>query len=245
MKCLCMWGCGREGIFPSTSYYGLKDGKMKCSTSWTKCPAKQKTIKDAGNKISNTYKNKSHEAKENIKQKRLSTLSIIDENGESGFSKNAQAVVRARRKADGTFSGSEKTKLTKRQCIDEHGRDIYQLAAIKTATTRFGQYAGLAGKTDFEKYRYWVYKITELQNLSLLENFSKRAGYGKTDDPYQLDHKFSVVQGFLHNIPPFIIGHISNLEMLPAKQNNSKGSNCSVTLEELFTSFDSYRQIRQ
>lgn len=246
MKPLCMWGCGQEGLFAATSYYGRKEGKMKCSHIWQNCPAKQTTLKELGQKVSKSFNDKSLDQKDEIKQKRLSTLSELDENGISGFTKNAKAVAEAKRLPDGTFSGSAKMVATKRNNKDENGNNKFQQAAIKTAITRFGQYAGLKGKTDFEIYRYWVAKITEQQPLHLLENIELRAGYGKSENPFQLDHKFSIVQGFLNNIPPFIIGHISNLEMLPSRLNNSKGSNCSISMEDLFIAFErSYRQIQQ
>jgi hypothetical protein len=78
-------------------------------------------------------------------------------------------------------------------------------------------------------------KITNQQPLHLLENFDKRAAYGKSDDPYQLDHRFSIVQGFLQKVNPDVIGNIYNLQMLPSRENNSKGSNCSITLEQLIS----------
>jgi hypothetical protein len=174
---------------------------------------------------------------EQIRQKRLDTLAEVDANGLDGFTRNALAVSAARRQEDGTFSGAEKMVQTKRSTKDADGRDIYQQTAIKTAITRFGQYAGLEGKPEFEIYRYHVKRITEQQPLHLLPNHEKRAAYGKADDPHQVDHKFSVVQGFLNNIPPYIIGHISNLEMLPSRLNNSKGSSCSITEEALFEGF--------
>ena len=126
---------------------------------------------------------------------------------------------------------------TKRNNKDEFGLDIYQRTAIKTAMTRFGQYLGNENKTDFQLYQYYVNKCTNSQNISKLRDFEKRAAYGASQDPYQLDHKFSIACGFLENIPPYIIGNIVNLEMLPSRANNSKGAKCSISKEQLFTDF--------
>lgn len=52
-----------------------------------------------------------------------------------------------------------------------------------------------------------------------------------------LDHKFSKSVGFASKIPPEIIGHWSNLELLPRSDNLTKGPNCSITLEELLESY--------
>lgn len=81
---------------------------------------------------------------------------------------------------------------------------------------------------EFKKYRRKVYYWTEKNDLSQLEHFEKRSRTG-----YHLDHKYSITEGFRNDVPPKVIGHISNLEFLPHKVNESKGTNCSLTLEEL------------
>lgn len=231
---LCKYGCGRPGIIPMRSFYGRKRGEFCCSESWTQCPTNRAK---ASIRIKNVCDSRSEETKSIIKQKRLKTLANIDESGISGFTKNALAVAKSRRLPDGTYKGIEKTKNTKRSIKDNNGNDIYIQTAVKTAITRFGYYSGLEGKTDFERYRYQVYKITNKQPLKSLANYSKRGGYDSHEDPYHLDHKYSIVFGFKNNIPAYIIGHISNLEFIPARKNNSKGSGCSITKEALFESF--------
>lgn len=230
----CMWGCGQLGIYECTSFYGKRDGLMKCSARWQGCPAKQSTKMKAGEKV------RQHLASIDLSErmaKRKATLSITGDDGLTGHQRNAYAVADVRRQSDGTFRGAEKMVKTKRLSKNEKGQDIYQQTAIKTAITRFGVYAGLKDKPEFRIYRYHVDRITNQQPLHLLDNYEKRAGYGKSADPYQVDHCFSAARGFLQGIPPYIIGHISNLEMLPAKYNNSKGSSCSITEEALFEGF--------
>ena len=82
---------------------------------------------------------------------------------------------------------------------------------------------------EFKKYRRKVYYWTEKNDLTQLENHEKR---GRTN--YHLDHKYSITEGFKNNVPPKVIGHIANLEFLPHKVNESKGTKCSVTLEKLY-----------
>jgi len=41
----------------------------------------------------------------------------------------------------------------------------------------------------------------------------------------------------MNHIPAKIIGHWSNLEMLPSQLNGSKWSNCSITEEQLFENY--------
>lgn len=73
-----------------------------------------------------------------------------------------------------------------------------------------------------EKYYKIVKKITELQNLSSLENYEKR-GRVEIEGSYHLDHIIPISYGLINNIDPNIIGHISNLRFIPAVENIKKG----------------------
>ena len=84
-----------------------------------------------------------------------------------------------------------------------------------------------AWQRDFMMYTNKVRSLTEKQPVHLLPNFEKRGKY-KTD--YHLDHKYSISEGFKNNILPGIIADISNLEMLPARDNIKKGAVCSSLL---------------
>jgi hypothetical protein len=57
-----------------------------------------------------------------------------------------------------------------------------------------------------------------------------------------LDHIYSKHQGFKDSIPPYIIGHWTNLRMLDKKENSSKGKRCDKTqsrlLEDFFANID-------
>jgi hypothetical protein len=89
-------------------------------------------------------------------------------------------------------------------------------------------------RTDWGLYVYKVKKLTEQQNLHLLPNIEKRGPVEK-EGSYHLDHKFSIFEGFKNNIPIYIIGNIHNLEMIPAKENISKNSKCTTSIEEILT----------
>ena len=47
------------------------------------------------------------------------------------------------------------------------------------------------------------------------------------------DHMISRNYGWLNNIPPEVIAHPANCEMIIQSNNASKGTKCSITLEEL------------
>jgi len=50
---------------------------------------------------------------------------------------------------------------------------------------------------------------------------------------WHLDHKFSIYEGFQNNISPEVIGHWSNLTMLDNSTNQRKGTQCSLTIDQL------------
>jgi hypothetical protein len=73
-------------------------------------------------------------------------------------------------------------------------------------------------KVKWKKYKCLVWKLTKLQKIDTLENFSKR---GFRD--YHLDHVISIWTGFKENIDPKVIANIENLRFIPYRENMSKG----------------------
>lgn len=51
---------------------------------------------------------------------------------------------------------------------------------------------------------------------------------------WHVDHVFSVMDGFINDVPIDIISDISNLRLIAAKENYSKGKSSSKTLKELY-----------
>lgn len=64
---------------------------------------------------------------------------------------------------------------------------------------------------EWELYRKTIYKMTE--------------------------QIFSILEGFKNNIPPYIISHQSNLQMLDEAENIAKDYKCDITKKELFGGF--------
>lgn len=65
------------------------------------------------------------------------------------------------------------------------------------------------------------------------------------NDGWHIDHKFSVLAGYRNKVPPKIIGSIVNLQMIPARENISKSSKCSISLRQLYELYYSYRHERK
>jgi hypothetical protein len=87
----------------------------------------------------------------------------------------------------------------------------------------------------FKLYKYLVLTETS-DNYKRYKNAINPLNI-KRNKYYHLDHRFSITEGFKHNIPPYIIGSQHNLEIVPSRLNEQKGVNCSITKEELFNAY--------
>ena len=52
-----------------------------------------------------------------------------------------------------------------------------------------------------------------------------------------LDHIYSIQQGFRDSIPPYVIGHWTNLRIITLSENSVKGMQCGKTQDKLFKDF--------
>ena len=75
-----------------------------------------------------------------------------------------------------------------------------------------------------------IRRLSEKQNLSLLNNYEKRR-QGKGS--YNLDHMYSIYEGFINKISEETISHISNLRMIKFEENREKGIKSIITIKEL------------
>lgn len=99
---------------------------------------------------------------------------------------------------------------------------------ISDGKVKFGYAIPRENLEDFENYKRMVWNETKKHNLNLLENYNLR---GRTR--YHLDHQYSIWQGFLDGVSPEIVGHFCNLKMIDYKENLSKHTKCTLSLEEL------------
>jgi len=120
--------------------------------------------------------------------------------------------------------------------IQENGKSLMSNVSEKRVKKmrEDGKLIKLEEMSDFQIYKMQVNKITNRQHLNTLENFEKRGRADINKNAFHLDHKFSIKEGFLNNIPTYIIGDISNLEMIPHSDNCSKNYKCSISLENLY-----------
>lgn len=94
--------------------------------------------------------------------------------------------------------------------------------------------------TPIEKrpYRQLYYDaVVRLTKISWNNHFDKINPKRLNRSKWNLDHIFSIQEGYRQGIPPYIIAHWTNLRMLSPKENNIKGMKCDKTKEQLFEDF--------
>ena len=96
--------------------------------------------------------------------------------------------------------------------------------------------------SDYQLYRKKVKRLTEKtykgHKSKINPNNLERVTNGKNG--YQLDHKYSILEGFLNDVNPEIISHHCNLQMLEWKKNRTKSKRCDIELQELIKEIKSY-----
>lgn len=80
-------------------------------------------------------------------------------------------------------------------------------------------------------------EVSRLTKISWNEHFDKINPKRLNRSKWDLDHIFSIQEGFRQNIPPQVIAHWTNLRMLEPKENYSKGMRCDKTKEQLFEDY--------
>jgi hypothetical protein len=79
--------------------------------------------------------------------------------------------------------------------------------------------------------------VVKLTKNSWITYFDKINPERLNRSEWDLDHIFSIQEGFRQSIPPYIIAHWTNLRMLKPQENYSKGKRCDKTQDQLFEDF--------
>ena len=123
----------------------------------------------------------------------------------------------------------EKYGVTSNLLLKENKEKEYQTKVARGLITPIEQRAAR------DLYYAAVLKFTK---QSWINHFDKiNPSRIHRDNSWHLDHIYSTQQGFRNNIPPYIIGHWTNLRMMSGPNNSSKGMKCAKTKKQLFEDF--------
>ena len=94
-------------------------------------------------------------------------------------------------------------------------------------------------KSERNAYRSEVEYYTKLSWINYFDEINPtRIERGPEQ---HLDHIFSIHEGFNQCIPPEIVGHWTNLQMLSRSKNDSKNTECWKTKDQLLEDYDKYK----
>jgi hypothetical protein len=153
-------------------------------------------------------------------QKARQILKQVDSSGLSGYDKKGQ-----------------RTRATHMNKIDQFGRNGYSQIASKAiikgnlTKAKKGLITDPTVRTEFLRYKAVVIYLTEKHRNKLATGYV--TGLAGKEGAYHIDHKYSILNGYKNKISPMVIGHLRNLEMIPWKENVSKHSRCSISIEKL------------
>lgn len=91
----------------------------------------------------------------------------------------------------------------------------------------------------FERYKKCIYSLSNQTYIKYHHIINpKKLIRGNGVNEYHVDHKYSIIEGFINNVDPIVMSSHINLEMLPSRKNMSKQGKCSISLDELYTLYN-------
>ena len=106
--------------------------------------------------------------------------------------------------------------------------------SIRKTHEEAGRWIPLSQLPEVVKYRRKVWALTN-KNVHLIQNYdaSKRGLNSLTEDNYQVDHRLSIIQGWIDGLTPEQVSHQANLRFIPWRENNAKWHRSDLTKDEL------------
>ena len=148
---------------------------------------------------------------------------------------------------DNPFKSKEVQDIIKTILLEKYGVDnifkneeIIKIIKIKSEKTRIekGLQTSTNDKTKYQKYRNKISNLTNKNKIKLFEKWDGLDFYDKSyikenlhlhynDDKYPtIDHKISVLYGFLNKISAKKISALENLCITKRSINSKKGAKC-------------------
>jgi len=87
---------------------------------------------------------------------------------------------------------------------------------------------------QYKNYMKKVYRITRKNWSEYKENIPNNHLRGFSSG-FELDHMYSIYDGFINNVEPEVVGHWKNLRVVTRKENREKSQNSILSLEYLMS----------
>lgn len=222
---LCDYGCGHPAL------YIFNNGKVCCNRYTGKCPDILR--RNSESKLSQPYK---------ITQIEDNSMQICDY-GCSLLAKFQFANGKSCCSSDPNQCGGKKETTIKSNQEKFDADNPFQNLAIKekiyNTRVKSGNWRSREERRlqspKIRAYNQKVQVITE-QHWRNHQNRLNPNNIKRSSD-WHLDHIFSLQEGYRNNVPPEILGHWTNLQLLPGRVNEAKAQRSDKTLNELYSDF--------
>jgi hypothetical protein len=121
-------------------------------------------------------------------------------------------------------NSDERKEQTKKSLIER----LHNIETINKMKETKRKKFGLLTPEQAKEYRSYARAIRKRS-----QQWAKEQGYILGKQTYHVDHKLSILDAWHAGLPADVVNHPFNLQILEARQNSSKGSKSSITVEEL------------
>jgi hypothetical protein len=216
--------CGKQQTYSRKS---LLNDALKKNTICNSCKQKgdknhfygKKHLEESKEKISKWNKNRGVDFNKKISDKLKGR--IITEEHRKKISENLT----------GRFLGDKNPNFGKKYTSEQKKEISRKTIELYYGSGKYKKY--LDSLPEYKKYRKMVWRITNQNNLTLLENHEKRGSHRKDENAYHLDHIFPISKGFFYELDPELIGDVRNLKFIPWFENVSKNNNILIIPEHI------------
>lgn len=217
----CENGCGNIAthFFKSTKRWCCANHQRRCPSIVSKtkntCVAKYGGVAPANSK--------------NVRDKMVATL--ISSYGCDNASKSV--IIKDRKRSTLLKNYGVKSPLE----IKNNASVAGYISAEKKKTALLEKITELSIKNSLSKNEYikTCRRFSDYMYRLYKDNIDPGGVRGKE---WHLDHKYSILAGYVNQIPFWIVGHICNLQLVPVKENLAKSSDCSLNAEDLLLLYE-------
>ena len=175
-----------------------------------------------------TYNKKSQHEKDEIRRRIVNTkINTIDDNGLNICQKTSIKANNTMRNDIDEFGENGHQRKFKKGLLTKINNGDITPSHLKDNTSQYYEMCDNLTNKSFHKYYYIINPLGLIRSLD-----------------YHLDHIYSKQQGYINNIPTWIISHPCNLQMLTAYDNRCKNSKCGHTIVELMLKIEEFNKLK-
>lgn len=201
-----------------------------------KCPITGEFVKWHENRYLGTYNRKA--TVELLKMTGKYVNKFSEESNEKRRQGNLRAVKNGRKYRDKSTYDDTAKENAKKTFLKNYGVDNpSKHIDIRNKISKYRIDNGATPKHLRPLRSIYVEAVRYYTNRNWIEHFDTINPKRLNRSLNSLDHIYSAQMGFINNIPPYIIGHYTNLRVIPLGENSSKGLKCHKTLDELYDDY--------